>query len=279
MTENEALFTQHEHVRRILIAILALAAGLAASVWYYYPDRIVPVRIAPTPIDANSWIDELYSHNPTEAEEAAHRVEALGVGALGTIAITLKNPGADRERVKAALKACGIIGEKAAAVTADVAARLADPELTPEAAVALSFMGKGAFAPLRQALTSDDPIVRREALRAIGKLKGRAALDTDDVLQLLVHGMADEDAGVRAIAATYLGIIHEGGEVAVEALLDGLQDEEPDVRRSSAAALGSFGADATPALPALRKAMGDRDQDVAREAGVAVVKLQGGSRP
>lgn len=263
-------------MRLALVAVVALVAGFAASVWYFHPGRVVAVRAVATPVDESSWIDQLYSQNPTEAEEAAHRVEALGVGALGTIAITLKNPGADHARVKAALKACGIIGVKAAPVTPDVAARLGDPELTLEASVALSFMGKSAFAPLQQAATSDDPIVRREALRAIGKLKGRAALDTDAVLPLLVQGMADDDAGVRAIAATYLGILHEGGAVAVEALMDGLKDEEPDVRRCSATALGSFGSDAAPAMPALRKAMGDSDQEVAREAGVAVVKLQSG---
>ena len=263
-------------MRRLLLLPLALAAGFVAAAWYYNPSRVVPVRVAPRPADDNSWLDQLYSRNPTESAEAARRVEELGARALPAISVTLQNPAAEKARVKAALKACGIIGTATARATADVAARLTDPELTAEAALALSFMGPGAFAPLRAALTNDDPIVRREALRAIGKLKGRAALDTDAVLPLLVHGMADEDSGVRAIAATYLGIVHEGGEIAVEALIDGLQDEEAEVRRSSATALGSFGADAAPAMPALRKAMGDRDQEVAREAGVAVVKLQGG---
>ncbi len=262
-------------MRRVLLVILAVAAGFAASVIYYNPGRLMPAAPAPRPVDDTTWIDQLYSQNPSEAQQAARLVEELGVRALPTIATTLRNPGAERERVKAALKACGIIGEKAAPVTEDVAGRLTDPELTLEAAVALSFMGKGAFTPLRRALGSDDPIVRREALRAIGKLELRAPLAADTVLPLLVHGMADEDPGVRATAATYLGIIHEGGEVAVDALRDGLDDEEADVRRASATALGSFGDDAAPALPSLRKAMGDRDPDVAREAGVAIVRLQG----
>lgn len=258
---------------RLLILLLALLAGVAAAAWYYYPGRVIPVHTVATTADDVSWIDHLYSQNPSDAAEAARHVEQLGVLALPTITTALQNPGADRERVKAALKACGIIGEQAAPVIPDVARRLTDPELTPEAAVALSFMGGAAFPPLREVVADDDPIVRREALRAIGKLKGRASLDTEAVLPLLVQGLADEDAGVRAIAATYLGIIHEGGAVAVEALIDGLQDEEAEVRRCSATALGSFGVDAAPALPALRRAMGDRDQEVAREAGVAVVKL------
>jgi HEAT repeat protein len=146
--------------------------------------------------------------------------------------------------------------------------------LTADAALALSFMGRGAFGPLRDALGSEDPVVRREALRSIGKLKERAPLDARAVVPLLIERAADADAGVRTVAATYLGIIHEGGVDAVNALMEGLKDAEADVRRAAAAALGSFAADAEPAVPALRKAAADADPDVAREAGVALVKLQ-----
>jgi HEAT repeat protein len=90
----------------------------------------------------------------------------------------------------------------------------------------------------------------------------------------LIDGATDTDPGVRAVAVTYLGIIHESGRDAVEVLTLGLRDPEADVRRSSATALGSFGSDAAAALPALRKAAGDSDPDVAREAGVALVKLR-----
>ena len=132
--------------------------------------------------------------------------------------------------------------------------------MTADAALALSFMGRGAFGPLRDALSNQDPIVRRESLRSIGKLKERAALDAGAVVPLLI--------------ATYLGIIHEGGLDAVNARMEGLKDSEADVRRAAAAALGSFAADAEPALPALKKAATDADPDVAREAGVTLVKLQ-----
>jgi len=137
----------------------------------------------------------------------------------------------------------------------------------------LSFMGRGAFGPLREAAASDDPVVRREALRSIGKLKERAPLDARAVIPLLINGATDTDPGVRAVAVTYLGIIHEGGADAVEALIIGLRDPEGDVRRASATALGSFGAEAANALPALKKASTDSDPEVAREAGATLVKL------
>jgi len=172
------------------------------------------------------------------------------------------------------LKACGILGPAAASAIGEVAEQLPDPTLTADAALALSFMGRSAFGPLRDALGSEDPVVRRESLRSIGKLKERAPLDARAVLPLLVARATDSDAGVRAVAATYLGIIHEGGADAVPALIVALTDQEIDVRRAAATALGSFGEDAEVALPALRKAAADADPDVAREAGVALVKLQ-----
>jgi HEAT repeat protein len=135
-------------------------------------------------------------------------------------------------------------------------------------------MGREAFAPLRAALRSDDPVLRKEALRSIGKLKARAPLDTRAVLPLLLAGMADPDKDVRVVAATYLGILHDDPERSVPVLVSGLSDDDVEVRRASATALGSFETGAEQALPELRKAARDRDQDLAREAGLALVKLQ-----
>ena len=263
-------------VGRIIALVCALAVGLAAAGWYYTRYRNAGAQVtkaAPVP-DENGWIDQLYSQNPAESAIAAKYVEQLGARALPMIHTTLQDPAATPERVKAALKACGLIGPAAAPAISEVAEQLPDPALTAEAAIALSFMGPGAFAPLRESLASDDPIVRREALRSIGKLKERAPLDASDVLPLLVARMTDADAGIRTVAATYLGIIHEGGAAAVDALIGGLKDPEVAVRLASATALGSFGEDAEPALPALRKAATDPDAEVAREAGVTLVKLQ-----
>ena len=156
----------------------------------------------------------------------------------------------------------------------DVAAQLGDAELTEEAALALSFMGPTAFPPLDRALASDDADVRREALRSIGKLRSRAGVKPEAVMPRLVRGMSDPDPGVRAVAATYLGIVHDDPDRAVPALIAGLEDPEIEVRRASAAALGSFGAAAEPAIQPLRRAAGDRDPDLAREATRALIKLQ-----
>jgi HEAT repeat protein len=229
---------------------------------------------ASAPVEGGGWIDQLYSPNPNEAADAAEFVKQLGADALPVIHATLQDPAASTERVKAAIKACALLGDAAAPAVGEVAESLPDPALTSEAAAALSFMGRGAFKPLREAQASDDPVVRRESLRSIGKLKDRAPLDGRAVLPLLVKGMNDPDPGVRAVAATYLGIVHGQPDDAVRVLTKGLQDPEVNVRRASAEALAAFGADAEPAIPELRKTTSDPDPDVAREASVTLVKLQ-----
>ena len=256
-----------------LVGVAAIAL-LAAGIWYYARGPEPSPGIEQGGPAADEWLEDLYSENPREVEAASEEVAALGARALPAIQQVLRDHNAEAERIKAALKAAGIIGQAAAPAIPDVSALLAEPGVTSEAAVALSYMGPEAFPPLRDALKTSDPIVRREALRSIGKLKQRAPLELEVVLPLLIAGMADPDPGVRAVGATYLGIIHQGPGQAIPALIKGLEDPDAEVRRASAAALGSFGADAAPALPALRKAATDRNEDVASEAGRTMAKLQ-----
>jgi HEAT repeat protein len=257
-----------------LIGILIVAALVAGGTLYYVRTQ----RDVEVPDDTQTasadWLDALYSQNPRDVEAATEQVAALGARAVPAIQATLQDPNSEADRLKAALKACTIIGPAAAPAIPEVAAVLAEPGLTAEAAMALSYMGREALPPLREGLSSRDPIVRREALRSIGKLKERAPLELSSVLPLLINGLKDRDESVRAVAATYLGIIHEGAERAVPALVGSLSDPDPEVRRAAAAALGSFEGAAAPALPALRKARRDSNEDVAREAGLAIVKIQ-----
>ena len=256
---------------------ICIVAGIA-GVWRYRQireARSVPASPAAEPAKAE-WLTRLYSQNPREVEAASEEVRRLGAQALPAIQETLRDPQSEAQALKGALKACGLLGRVAAPAVADVADVLSEPGLTAEAAVALSHMGPESFRPLRAALSSGDPMVRRESLRSIGKLKERASLDSERVVPILVERMKDEDEGVRAVAATYLGIIHQDAAESIPALTAALEDADAEVRRSSAAALASFDAvSAAPALPALRKAARDENPDVAREAGRAIVKLEG----
>ena len=248
---------------------------IGAAFWYY---RSASRLTDPAELGDADWLELLYSQNPSVAADAAAELEELGTSARPQIKRALTEPTADLALRKAALKASSLLGEKAAPLVPEVALHLTDPGLTQEAAVALSFMGRDAFGPLQQAARSDDPVVRREALRSIGKLRERAPLDARAVMPLLLDGLADEDAGVRVVAATYLGILGDDAAASVPALIRALRDEDPEVRAAAATALGSFGEAGADAIPALRKAASDRDEDVSREAGLALVKLQSSSR-
>lgn len=257
----------------VVLAVL-LVAG--AGAWFYARGNGGGPAVESGPPLPEEWLDDLYSQNPREVEAASEEVAALGARALPMVQAALRDPNSEAERLKGALKAAGIIGPAAAPAIPEVAALLTEPGVTAEAAIALSYMGREALPALREALRSGDPVVRREALRSIGKLKDRAPLEMNVVLPLLIAGLADPDPSVRAVGATYLGIIHEAPEESIAALSKALTDPDPEVRRASAAAIGSFeSTEAAPALPALRRASTDRNEDVAREAGRAMVKLQG----
>jgi HEAT repeat protein len=255
--------------------VLGLAAG-AGALWHLY-GRETPEAL--TAVDEeDDWLTDLHSANPQVAEGAEAHVRELGAAAVPEIQQALRDPDADAATKKAAMKASGLLGPVAAPVIPAIAEQLAEPGLTADAAVALSHLGREAFQPLREALSSEDPVVRSEALRSLGKLRERAPLESKVVIPLLLKGLQDPDARVRVVAATYLGIIGQDSEGTVEALIATLKDTDDDVRVATATALGSFPAQASVVIPALRRATGDANPDVAREAGLAIVKLQG-SRP
>jgi HEAT repeat protein len=265
-------------MKRLIAAVaVAVIVGVAAAAWVYRayaPGG--PGSASPLGRKANDseWLDKLYSRNPGEVEAATAEVTKRGAAGVPVIQAALRDPQSEAERLKGALKACAILGKIAAPAIADVASVLTEPGLTAEAAIALSNMGPDAFAPLREGLEDDDPLVRRESLRSIGKLKERAPLDAQPVVTVLIAGIKDADDGVRTVAATYLGIVHAAAEESVPALMTALSDSNVEVRREAATALGSFGAAALGAIPMLKKAALDKNEDVAREAGRAVLKLQ-----
>jgi HEAT repeat protein len=254
-------------------AIIACVSGIA---WWLTYHRVAEVG-GPLPAvsrEDHRWLDGMYSRNPHEVQAATDEVAKRGAAALPAIEAVLRDPRSEADRLKGALKACTILGKTAAPAVDDVAAVLTEQGLTTEAAIALSYMGPDAFEPLRDGLSNPDPIVRRESLRSLGKLRERAPLDAARVTPLLIESLKDQEGSVRAVAATYLGIITAAPAEAVPALTAALEDQNPEVRREASTALGAFGAAASDALPALKKAAADRNEDVAREAGRAILKVQ-----
>ena len=256
---------------RFIALFVALVAGVGVAVWYYR----APANGAPAPIVRNEdrWIDGLQSRSPKEVEEATAQLEERGTAALPLIRRTLQDPAAERAKKQAALKATAILGARASEALPDVAAALQEPDDAPAAALALSFMGSAAVPALQEAVNSNNEIVRREALRALGKLRERASIDPKIVVPLLLRSLDDPDPSVRTVAVNYLGIVRDDPAAEVNGLIRALGDESPEVRQAAAAALAEYGTLAERAVPALRKATKDPDEDVRREAGRTLVHL------
>lgn len=257
---------------RFIALFLALLAGMAAAAWYYRSST-PPVERAIARSD-DRWLDDLQSRSPKDAEDASAALEQQGTAAVPLIRRVLQDPSAPDARRRAALKACEILGPRAIDALPDIAALLQDPTFTAEAALALSFMGSPAVEPLREAVHADEPAVRREALRSLGKVRERASLDPQVVLPLLLDALKDSDASVRTVAVTYLGIVRDDPQHAIPGLIRALSDADAGVRQAAAVALASYGALAQSAIPALQKASRDPDEDVQREAGRALVTIE-----
>jgi HEAT repeat protein len=260
-------------VWRFVALLLALVAGVAAAVWYY---RAAPTEPPVSVVVRNDdhWLDDLQSRSPKDVERATAELEQRGSAALPAIRRALQDPAAEPARRRAALKAAALLGPRAVESLPDVAAALSDPAYSPEAGLALSFMGSPAVQTLREAQHSDEPVVRREALRALGKLRERASIDPQLVIPLLLDGLKDSDAAVRHVAVTYLGIVRDQPAPEVAGLVTALADSVSDVRSAAALALSSYGSDAAPAVPDLtRVSTKDPDDDVKREAARALVHI------
>jgi HEAT repeat protein len=258
-------------VTRFIALFVALVAGVGVAVWYYRG----PANGVPAPIvrSDDRWIDGLQSRSPATVAEATAQLEERGTAALPLIRRTLQDPAAAPPKTHAALKATAILGARAADALPDVVAVLQEPEFAPEAALALSFMGSAAVPALQEAVNASNEVVRREALRAIGKLRERASIDPKIVVPLLLRAIDDPDPAVRTVAVTYLGIVRDEPVAEVNGLIKALADETPEVRQAAAAALAEYGTLAERAIPALKKAAGDADEDVRREAGRTLVHL------
>lgn len=106
-------------------------------------------------------------------------------------------------------------------------------------------------------------MVRVDAVRALGRLGGRAPLDR------LLTAAEDRTSDIRAAAMTALGQL--GERAPVDVLVHGLGDESPWVRVAAADALGQPGIMAP--VDALLRALADTSANVRASAAAAVARL------
>jgi HEAT repeat protein len=112
-------------------------------------------------------------------------------------------------------------------------ANLKDEKCGSTSANALAKIGKPAVEPLVVALKDNNPIVRRNAAVALGKIKDASAVNP------LITALKDENPIVRRNAAMALGEIKDTS--AVEPLTAALKDDSPIVRKKAAIALKEMG--------------------------------------
>jgi HEAT repeat protein len=171
-----------------------------------------------------------------------------------------------------ARNAADVLGEfRAASSIPALSAALSNPIFSGEAraamAHALGQIGRGdVAAPLTQALSDGDPLVKAASLKALRDVDG------------FHDGMAaapltkDADAIVRAEAATTIGMLHT--KAGASTLVAALSDGDPVVRKKAAWALGEIGAQASVAGPALATAAANDPNAFVRSiAQIAISKL------
>lgn len=209
---------------------------------------------------------------------------------------------APRVRRSAAV-ALGAFGPKAVAARDDLIAATGDSAaiVRQNAAWALGKLGQEAgqesIEHLRDLLTDKEPLVRRDALHALGEIGNpiahpavaammqAAGAERDGVVRkaavealsklvgkddradasALDPLLTDVDSETRYDAAFVLGMI--GGSEAKEALpalREALKDEDPHFQELAAATIGGLGKDAAPAVEDLGKALTEAKEPVVR---------------
>jgi hypothetical protein len=171
-----------------------------------------------------------------------------------------------------ARNAADVLGEfRAGSSIPALSAALTNPIFTGEARAAMAHAlgqigSSDVAAPLTQALTDSDPLVK------VGALQALRAVDGFHDATVAVPLLRDGDAGVRGEAATTIGVLHT--QSAASALVAVLSDPDATVRKKAAWSLGNIAAPIGVAGPALQaSAANDPNPFVRSLAQVAISKL------
>ena len=142
-----------------------------------------------------------------------------------------------------------------------------DPLVRRQAAEALGKIGDPrAIEPLIAIMSDPDPLIRRQAIQALRRINDPIAANT--LIKILVD--KDEQPYVRATAAEALGKLRQAS--AVDSLISVLQDEQWVVRSRAVQALGRI--KDSRAVDPLIGALNDRDATVRRYAAHALGNLK-----
>lgn len=175
-------------------------------------------------------------------------LEDMGKSAIPALVDRLR--GRDREARVQAMRALGYSSswENPGQAISLLIEDLADADIRLEAVEALGMIGtrrreeapglidvmrKSAVPPLLQSLGDEDPVVRRHAARALGKI-GAA---NDQVVPALVRALKDPDRSTRIGAIEALGAVGPTARPALDELARLRDGQDPEIRRSAEVAI------------------------------------------
>jgi HEAT repeat protein len=207
------------------------------------------------------------------AASALGQMGPLAEGAVDELLAIFENDRVDAVRRQAGLALTRVAPDAASVITAAARVMATDGDATVrQAAAAVLVQARAAAAPVAAAIATAaawdrDPMVRVFACAAEAQL-GRIPT----AVKGLIAGLEDDDPGVRAEAAGFLGAIVPAQASAVPPLTEALSDPEPIVRLAAVEALAMVGRPARPAIPTLWHLMRDPDESV-RDSAVRAIHV------
>jgi len=239
-------------VRRAGVACLAAAAVDPAALRRSGPHEVPEAAVA-------GGEAELRGPGPVGRKEAAAALGALAVlGAPGALAVALTALDEEDVGVRHALGRAAVLGGADERSLAPVAAALSDRRSarrrTAAQVLATVAQDQGARAgwalePLLAAARGEDPVAKRTASVALGRLRGAAV----PARALLAEGTVDPDPELRAACLRALSQVDaaRGAPPPLEQLLAALGSRDVPVQQAAYHALCELGAAAAPLLPRL----------------------------
>lgn len=200
--------------------------------------------------------------------DAARSLALIGrvEDALPTLIGVLKNPSEDVDRAWDACQVLGSVGPPAKGAVTVLVENLSSESATICSASSdalRSILGPKSVRYFVGVLKNPDQVVRANAVEALGKVGGEAAVATDELSELLFK---DDSEHVRAVVARTLGQIGLRSEKVIQALMRGCEDENRRVRVRAAGSLGVFEPYSPVVSATLGDSLGSRDREVRGEA-------------
>jgi len=207
---------------------------------------------------------------------------------------------------RAAADALADLGASAQEAVPQLVAALSagDADLRWRAARALGLIGDmNAEEALRKATSDSEPLVRAQALFALGRLKA----DYKESLTTVISAMGDKEVQVRRAAVRTLAMIQADRKVTIPLVVKMLEDADQNVAMRAVSAIAEAGAEAVPALnaalanpqarywacialsemgdkakdavPGLARALSDEQPQTRLQASIALAEIGPAARP